>query len=129
MSKVTLYIKFLIKLFGSTGGLFYLISKFIAPFVAQLLLNRATLRIIGGSIQKPSESAFRLVLKAELKNTGPFRTLISYKNPLQLRAPNGSVMGTVVIKNSTSVPPHGGVIDMDSIVNISYDQVDVKSMS
>ncbi|KAJ3305619.1 hypothetical protein HDV03_001264 [Kappamyces sp. JEL0829] len=117
----------LARLLSSIGGLFYILSRFLAPLVAQVLLNKATLKVIEASIIKPSGGAFRLVMKVALAKTGPFATLIKYKKPLRMvkrEAGKETVLAGVSIKGSSAVPAGGGEVEMDSVVSVAYDQVD-----
>ena len=96
------------------------------------LLNFASLKVISGTILRPSDTgAFKLLLKAELTNSGPLPVLIRYKQLLNLarQVPNKRKgllqdIATVKMKSATSVPSWGGQVDMDSTVMISYDNLD-----
>lgn len=128
-----LKMKSILNFLGPLFGIAFLIKKFLVPFIAQRLLNRAILRLISAAIVKPGESAFKLLLKVEMKESGPLKTCIKYTKPLSLlrnvSTPDHDLdqereIGKVTIKKDTLVPAWGGLVDMASTVWVNYDQIE-----
>ena len=137
--KLSLKLRSIISILSTLSAGWYFVKNFVIPFIAQKLLNSSSLTVIKGTILRPNNSDFELLLQTELKNTGPLATVLKYRKPLILaryitsKSKNGNQLGprkilqeiaAVEMNSSTAVPSWGGIVDMNSKVIISDHQLD-----
>ena len=97
--KLSLKLRSIISILSTLSAGWYFVKNFVIPFIAQKLLNSSSLAVIKGTILRPNNSDFELLLQTELKNTGPLATVLKYRKPLILaryitsKSKNGNRLG------------------------------------
>ncbi|KAJ3354301.1 hypothetical protein GGF32_002602 [Allomyces javanicus] len=93
-------------------------QKWIVPAVAQKLLDASHMAILAMTMQSPTPKSVQSGLTAQLRDTGPLPTVLKMTKPMRILYKD-RVVALASVPRPTSVPPNGGIVNMDADMQIA----------
>ncbi|KAG0248415.1 hypothetical protein BG011_000102, partial [Mortierella polycephala] len=90
----------------------------IMPKIAQGLMNKATIDFSQIDISNPTTTSMDIVMKGEMKNTGPFHADISFPGEVVVSW-NSLVLGTTIIPGTSKAAGGRGDLDLQSSFTVT----------